>query len=207
MMQRSCHQARRVCRRRSKQQAPHQRHLFRAMGGVGLVVLQHALLWSRIRVTCLSRPPAPVGAPRLQASLPARARLSNGGSSPCWRMAAVPLRAFDSLRALRRSEGSRGGGTGAPDRTEELPLKKKRTKFAPAQTSPSSFRAFSPTLTRVGCPERTYGATGGSTFSSPALNSRRCISQHCSSGRAQRFRISEGNSKPLQFSSWVDAPR
>jgi hypothetical protein len=49
-------------------------------------------------------------APRLLVSLPTRARRSNGGSSPCWSMAAVPLRAFDSLRALRLSGGRPGRG-------------------------------------------------------------------------------------------------
>jgi hypothetical protein len=55
-------------------------------------------------------PVSPSGAPRLLTSLPARAQPSNGGSSPCWRMPAVPLRAFDRFRALRPSEGRPGRG-------------------------------------------------------------------------------------------------
>jgi hypothetical protein len=51
-------------------------------------------------------------APQLPASLPTRARLSKGGSSPCVRMAAVPLRAFDNdPRATVTGRAGRGGET------------------------------------------------------------------------------------------------
>ncbi len=120
------------------------------MGRVGLVVLQHALLWSRIRVTCLLRPPASRCAPRLQASLPARARLSNGGSSPCLRMAAVPLRAFDSLRALRRSGGRPGRRNRhfQPNR-ETATEGKRRAQFDEDQPPQPHLRAFRQPFTNL----------------------------------------------------------
>jgi hypothetical protein len=50
------------------------------------------ILLRNLRVQYRARP----SAPQLPASLPTCARLSKGRSSPCVRMAAVPLRAFDN---------------------------------------------------------------------------------------------------------------
>jgi hypothetical protein len=92
----------------------------------------------------LRRRASPRGAPRLLDSRPSRARLSKGGSSPCSTILATARivcawlrcrwRAFDKLRALRRSRRSAGTEEQArPCRTEEqLQGKQERGGICPS---------------------------------------------------------------------------